>query len=298
MSCIIKTPTGSMDYDFIAFSFGGKHSYEDFGVYRVSEGDRYQESIAQKTDNVQQRQGQDGSTLISTKIGSKTFSVSIAFDNLTEERLIAMRRHFSGREVKPLWFSERPYAIYDAKVARPIELEYLVFDDGRGGRIYKGEGKIEFVCHYPYAHTPDFVDEQTHSKDGRLQSAYNGFVKEGTFNAYGALSTSSVGIGENFGDMPSPFIFEHIDPIEGSEKTFRVGDGYITIYQDENNSYEHLIWDSKTGMVKAKVNGASTHTPIYFTGKSIATLPLGIAFDEEQSATWGMGTVAYKYWYY
>ena len=34
-----------IDYDFLAFSFGGKHSYDDFGIYRVIDGDRYNDDL-------------------------------------------------------------------------------------------------------------------------------------------------------------------------------------------------------------------------------------------------------------
>jgi hypothetical protein len=39
MSTIVKVPNNtSIDYDFIAFSFKGKHSFEDFGIYRNDAG--------------------------------------------------------------------------------------------------------------------------------------------------------------------------------------------------------------------------------------------------------------------
>ena len=43
----IKVPTDTgADYDFIAFSFNGKHSYEDFGIYRTSDSNAgYQENL-------------------------------------------------------------------------------------------------------------------------------------------------------------------------------------------------------------------------------------------------------------
>ena len=38
MASIVKVPQNTtMDCDFIAFSFDGKHSYEDFGIYRISD---------------------------------------------------------------------------------------------------------------------------------------------------------------------------------------------------------------------------------------------------------------------
>jgi hypothetical protein len=40
-NCIVKVPSNSTDYSYIAFSFNGMHSYEDMGIYRVSDGAGY-----------------------------------------------------------------------------------------------------------------------------------------------------------------------------------------------------------------------------------------------------------------
>ena len=33
------------DFDFMGFTYNGKHSYRDFGIYRTSNGDKYEESL-------------------------------------------------------------------------------------------------------------------------------------------------------------------------------------------------------------------------------------------------------------
>jgi hypothetical protein len=45
---IVKVPRiKEMDYDFIAFSFKGLHSFEDFGIYRTSDGNTgYNDNLA------------------------------------------------------------------------------------------------------------------------------------------------------------------------------------------------------------------------------------------------------------
>ena len=44
---IVKVPsTANGDYDFLGFSFAGKHSWDDFGLIRTSDGDRYNENLA------------------------------------------------------------------------------------------------------------------------------------------------------------------------------------------------------------------------------------------------------------
>jgi hypothetical protein len=44
---VVKVPNDRQaDYDFIAFSFNGKHSFEDFGLIRTSDGSRYNINLA------------------------------------------------------------------------------------------------------------------------------------------------------------------------------------------------------------------------------------------------------------
>jgi hypothetical protein len=68
-----------------------------------------------------------------------------------------MKIWLDGREVGDLWFAEAPYRVYSAKVTGQPKLSVIPFPDPTWGRIYKGEGTIEFTCYYPYAHTPDYV---------------------------------------------------------------------------------------------------------------------------------------------
>jgi hypothetical protein len=44
---IVKVPRdAASDMDFLAFSFNGQHSWDDFGIYRVVDGDRYNENLS------------------------------------------------------------------------------------------------------------------------------------------------------------------------------------------------------------------------------------------------------------
>jgi hypothetical protein len=54
-----RNPT--FDYDYIAFSFNGKNSYDDFGIYRVSEGSKYNMPlIPELSDKTADAIGADG----------------------------------------------------------------------------------------------------------------------------------------------------------------------------------------------------------------------------------------------
>jgi hypothetical protein len=39
---IVHAPkSNTFDYDYIAFNFNGKNSYDDFGIYRIGDGGGY-----------------------------------------------------------------------------------------------------------------------------------------------------------------------------------------------------------------------------------------------------------------
>jgi hypothetical protein len=49
------------DYDFIGFTYGGEHSIDKFGIYRISDGSRYNDNIIpQLTDKTADIPGGDG----------------------------------------------------------------------------------------------------------------------------------------------------------------------------------------------------------------------------------------------
>jgi hypothetical protein len=106
--------------------------------------------------------------------------------------------------------------------------------------------------------------------------------------------------GENPGDIPAPFIFKHNNGTtdftisEKTSKTFKVGGLEITVGGAKSKSLTGVTWDSKTGMVTAKVGGASDYTPIPYTGTSIGAIPVG----GTTTLDLGGGTLTYHYWYY
>ena len=159
MSRVVKVPKDNMaDYDFIAFSFGGLHSYEDFGIYRISDGkDGYNENLGptmqDKTIDVPDG---DGQYFFGTLHKTKTFNINFAFDNLTEQKLLEMKKWLDGRDIKDLWFAEAPYKVYSAKVTGQPTIKANIFEE-KGVRKYKGTGSVTFTCYYPYAQVPDII---------------------------------------------------------------------------------------------------------------------------------------------
>ena len=139
------------DYDFIGFTFNGKHSCRDLKIYRTSNGGRYDTNLTptfnDKTANVA---GQVGQYYFGTEITNRTFSISFAFDELTEAELNELKNTFRGDSIHELIFDEEPYKVYSAKVTGMATIKHLCFEHNEH-RVYKGEGTIQFTCYYPYA---------------------------------------------------------------------------------------------------------------------------------------------------
>lgn len=146
-------PTG----DFIGFSFDGVHCTE-MGFFRTSDGSRYNDDmIPTIQDKTVQTPDGDGMFYFNTYYTQKPFSISIAFDSMTEEQYENFRRVFNGKGVHELIFDERPYKVYHVKVTGTPQLKTICFDKEITStaveRVYKGEGVIGFTAYYPYATT-------------------------------------------------------------------------------------------------------------------------------------------------
>lgn len=221
---IVKVPRDKIaDYDFIAFSFNGKHSYEDFGIYRVADGERYNiELNPQMNDKTAEIPGLDGMIYYGNNYKSRVFNINFAFDNLTEDKLQELKKWLNGREIADLWFAEAPYKVYSAKVTAQPNIKVVVFDDiymigdeKKTRRIYKGEGTVQFTCYYPFAHTPDYVIDSNNKKlEGNYHTSYS------DFHNYSDLLNAGVLPGTNkeaYGDLPFNFIAK-LDNIEKDRK--------------------------------------------------------------------------------
>lgn len=149
-----------IDNDFIGFTFNGKHSINDLHIYRVSNGDRYDEtsnrSLREKTVDLS---GQDGGLWLDSFYKAKHFKISFAYDNLKKEDIEKIKSTFDGKEVHTLIFDEYPYKFYNAKVENKVTLQYICFEEN-GEDVYKGEGQINFICYDPYGYSSIFVKKE------------------------------------------------------------------------------------------------------------------------------------------
>lgn len=236
------------DYDFIGFSFKGRHSIDDFGIYRTSDGDRYNDNlIPQLSEKTADIPGGDGQHYFSTHYKSKVFSIPIAFNSLSETQYSEVRHWLNGKEIGELIFDEMPFKVYSAKVTGTPSLKTICFMEN-GERVYKGEGNIQFTCYYPYAHTPKYTKN---GLDGRaLQSYYvnSDYPNKQEWAKASGMDNQFV-VGTNHGDIPAVFTVTCDLPTITKNDVFSVGEHYVKIQEDL--SFTNLTWDSRTGLVTA-----------------------------------------------
>ena len=235
---------------FIEFSFNGR-SCADFHLVRVSDGSRYDDSIAiTTTDTTATVSGQDGTLFFNSYHKQRTFAIQVAFDSVTETDLRGIRNWLSGKNIGDLIFGEDEDRIFSAKVQSAPTLKYVCFDTKDGQRVYKGEGTINFIAYYPYAHS---VNKQiaNSSNIGRIKV-------EGTV------------------DAPFTYIIKHTVQ-SGTTISLKCVDGddtkIFSIVTEQ--SCANLEWNSKTGMVVTISDIDDSRTPIDFSGESTVLLPSG-----------------------
>lgn len=209
-----------MKGDFTGFSFDGIHSSELGIVRVSTSDRYQEVILPEIKDLSTELIGLNGEYFYGSTYGPREFEVSIAFDSMTEVQFRNIRRLFGQTKICRLIFDERPYKVYLAKIKDPIELEYVCFDepfkiegasrdgvrvasreeDGETGeitiereqvtpweydytrkqRIYKGEGKIEFICYFPFAkqlyktlesYDPYFSNKDEWKESSRIMTA-------------------------------------------------------------------------------------------------------------------------------
>lgn len=158
-----------IDYDFIGFTYNGKHSIKDLKIYRTSNSGRYEINLKPNTtEKTASVDGQIGQYYFGTKIDSLNLTVPFAFEDLSESELLELKRVFSGDGLHELVFDEMPYKAYTAKVTSSAVVKHLCFENNEV-RHYRGEGSIQFTCYYPYARSREdlnlpYRDSAQHKK--------------------------------------------------------------------------------------------------------------------------------------
>lgn len=136
--------------DFTGFWFNGTHS-SLYNIIRISGGSRYQENLLPSmSDQTVQVPGRDGTYYFGTYYTQRTFSISFAFDSLTEQKFRNMRKWLNSKQMGLLTFDETPYKSYQVKVSDSGNIQYICFGETGEERIYKGEGTIQFIAYFPF----------------------------------------------------------------------------------------------------------------------------------------------------
>lgn len=136
--------------DFVGFTFNGIHSSE-LGILSVTSSNRYgKDLLPQQNEQTISIPGRDGSYFFSSQFQSSSFSLNIAYDKLEEWQIRRIRALFTIKAIGDLVFDEEPFKIYKAKVTGKPTLTFVCFDQN-GKRVYKGEGRINFTCYFPFA---------------------------------------------------------------------------------------------------------------------------------------------------
>lgn len=294
------------DYDFIGFSFNGIFSINDkFKIYRVSDGSRYTHRLgASNTEKTAENTGGDGTYYFGTLNRSKSFQVNFVFDDLTDSGLRELKDWLCTDQLADLWFYEEPYKVYTAKPVGEPNLKFIAFDgvddQNRPIRLYKGEGTVEFVAYWPYAHTPDGVLTKSGGlpEPGKDSDSYSDFrncaqwlPSSGLTNDPSPAFPSCL----NPGQIPAYFTVTDPYTILFPGGTIKVGkDNQISIPACRN-----LTWDSQKGTVVAEpvtsypvvIPGEGEPDPntygpsqfIIYTGNPCGTIPVGgISGNEEE----------------
>lgn len=246
---------------FLGFTFDDIHSSE-LNIVRVANSNRYTNNLAPDIQDITVAvPNGDGVYYFGSTYGKRTFTINIAFDSLTEKELVKLRRTFNEKGLHRLAFDETPYKCYIVKITGAPNLTYVPFEidfdepqdiirkaDLYGyvdedfyegayrtenkGRIYKGEGNIQFTAFEPYAHsTYKYKDElyRTFRLTTQRYTNYDSSVNIGGysewFDSYDWISSTyaqdnlqidhpgTTGcVVYNAGDIETPFIYKLYSP--------------------------------------------------------------------------------------
>ena len=145
--------------DYVGFTFNGIHSSQ-LNILSVSNGSRYAMDLLPTIEDYSiDITGGIGSNYFGGTFKKREFTLNIAFDNVEELQLRAMKELFWDRTTHELYFDENPYKVYNAVISKAPNLTFIAFGDV-GTRIYKGEGTLVFTCYDPigYSKNGNYLD--------------------------------------------------------------------------------------------------------------------------------------------
>lgn len=172
-----------MKQDFVGFSFDGIHS-SDLNLLRIASGDRYDEDLHPEVeDKTVKIPGNDGEYYYGSTYGTKSHVIDVAFDSVTETQFRRIRKLFSTKRICPLIYDERPYKVYYAKIDKPVELNYICFDEpikhpakdpSDGIRIINREYEDSQLVNFEREQIYPYIYEYDENGNKKTQRIYKG----------------------------------------------------------------------------------------------------------------------------
>lgn len=220
--------------DFTGFTFNGIHCSQ-FGLLRVSDGDRYEDDLVLSLSNeATDVPGGVGQYYWGENIKQRTFKINVAYDTVTEQDKRAIRNWLHPDDkLHELIFDEKPYVKYWVKCSKQVTAKELCFNE-EGKRIYKGEFDIEFTAYMPYGINrwkflpADYETMETPEEYGNISewAEVSGLIEKKEYdNAQMGVvinQENSFSINcYNPGDVESDFVFQFTKPALYNEITFR-----------------------------------------------------------------------------
>lgn len=151
--------------DFTGFYWNGHHTSE-WNIKVVSSSDRYDSRFLSEISNsLTDIPGGDGQYYHNSTFGPKKWTCNIAFDKITEINKREIENWLSSKELSDFIFDEVPFKAYTCKLESQPSITWLCFDEPKTTknrkepRIYKGEGTLNFIAPFPYAHNARKINE-------------------------------------------------------------------------------------------------------------------------------------------
>lgn len=294
--------------DFCGFQWNGKHS-SDLNIVRVSEGSRYSENLLPNfQDTTSQMAGADGTLYWESFYTNKSWTINIAFDNLSEINYRELRQWLNAKDMGELIFDEAPYKAYTAKIQSPPQLKFICFNEN-GQRVYKGEGTIQFISYFPYAksvhkYLDQFGEIYTNKSEWKDVSRM-----KSTKGSYDVINSGKIMV-YNAGDIETDWeLYVPISQSGCSLTQISLERGVSTLYQlqfsnitqqKENDSYLRI--SSRTNLIEGcdskKILTGSLYNQFISAG-DFFKIPLEeTSFVINNFATGSDVTLNYDYLYY